>query len=83
MTNPVTRRPIRVGEVPSSNLGAPIKSPASAGFFLAGTVLLAFAIGQWTGSKGVCDVSVRLKATCLQGFLASALFDEFGAVFGC
>jgi hypothetical protein len=28
-------------------------------------------------------VSVRLKAACLQGFLASALFDEFGAVFGC
>jgi hypothetical protein len=24
MTNPVTRRAIRVGEVPSSNLGAPI-----------------------------------------------------------
>ena len=24
MTNPVTRRPIRVGEVPSSNLGASI-----------------------------------------------------------
>jgi hypothetical protein len=27
-------RTVRVGEVPSSNLGAPIKSPANAGFFV-------------------------------------------------
>jgi hypothetical protein len=27
-------RTVRVGEVPSSNLGAPIKSPADAGFFV-------------------------------------------------
>jgi hypothetical protein len=40
MTNHVTRRAIRVGEVPSSNLGAPIdetaKAPHERGFLLGG-----------------------------------------------
>jgi hypothetical protein len=33
MTNTATRRAIRVGEVPSSNLGAPIKKPRKCGVF--------------------------------------------------
>jgi hypothetical protein len=48
MTNHVTRRAIRVGEVPSSNLGAPIEKPRKCAAFC---LVWRLAAGQSLGSE--------------------------------
>jgi hypothetical protein len=55
MTNPVTRRAIRVGEVPSSNLGAPIKALQMRGFCLARVLV------RWALSAAFDAALVRVR----------------------
>jgi hypothetical protein len=63
---------IRVGEVPSSNLGAPIKKPPEiGGFFLREAPLVTVSIWAVSGSNHVCGVPCpEPKAACLHGFRA-------------
>ncbi len=77
-------RTVRVGEVPSSNLGAPIKNPRKSGVFCWAVALLVFAqLGSEQAVRAFLGVSIRPKAACVLGFAASALSDEFDAVYGC
>jgi hypothetical protein len=79
MTNPVTRRAIRVGEVPSSNLGAPIKKPRKCGVFCWRHALVGF------GSEAV-HLAVALmpvgETSCFAGLFRATSLKVRGEVPG-